>query len=81
MLVPQVAILFERGGDHAFEPRGNEWVQVRDWTRSAIENRVVHNCRRAAPEGLDAGHHLVQHRAKREQIGARIDRLAPCLLG
>jgi len=37
--------------------------------------------RRFAPEGALAGQHFVQHRAKAKDIGPRISRFAPNLLG
>jgi hypothetical protein len=70
VLISQVAFFLERGCDDHFETGRNQRIQVRDRTRCAIENRIVDNGRRAATERLAARDHLVEHRAKGEEIGS-----------
>ena len=79
--MPQVAIFLERGGNQRFEARRYQRVDVGDRLRRAVEDRVEDNRLRAAAERLNPGGHLIEHDAKREEIGACIDVFAPCLLG
>ena len=53
----------------------------RDGWRVACENRRDQTRMALALEGFPAGRHLVQHDAKREDVRARVDRLALELFG
>ena len=79
VLVAQVAILFQCLIDDIFQARGQLWILLRQRHRRSIQNCVEDQSLGFAAEGQDAGDHLVEHHAEREQIAACIHFLAPHL--
>src|ERR1017187_2649013 len=72
MLVTQVAILLQTLVDNFFQlgrQIGNQ-SNGRNW--SAIEDRLENQSRALPSEGQRSGRHLIQHSAKRKQIGAGV---------
>ncbi len=80
-LVAHGAILLERLLEDARERRRERRVHLVDRGRLAIEDRLVDHRRGLAFERQHAGRHLVEHRAEREQVGARVGELSARLLG
>jgi len=52
------------------EPRERRWNGIPQWRRLVRHRRVQNLNRRTLAEWAAAAEHLVEHRAKREQIGA-----------
>ncbi len=80
-LVAKVAVFFERGADDPLELSGHGRIQRVCGYRRAIEDRVEDDCGGVSRKRLPPGGHLVEHGAAREHIGARVESLAPRLLG
>jgi hypothetical protein len=72
--------LGEQAVDHDLELGRQARVELAHPARLAVQDAVEHGARGRAGEGTLARHHLVEHRAEREEIGARVDRLAERLL-
>ena len=81
VLVAQIAVFFQRPVDDALQFCRQVRVQGCGRCRSAVEDSFKDNARGVTPEWQYPGCHLVQHRAKREEIGADIQFLATHLFG
>ena len=81
MLMAQIALLLERGADERFETRRYQGIDMADWLRRAIEDRVEDDRLRAPGKGLGPRRHLIQHHAQREQVRPSVHLLTPRLLG
>ena len=75
MLMAEIAVFFKCGDDQRLETRRDRRVDVCDGVRRAIQNRIEDNRLRAAAERLNPRRHLIEHDAKREEVGACIDLL------
>ena len=60
---------------------GNIRVDGADRRRLAVEHGIQRQTPGFSRERLLSGNHFIQHRAEREQIARRIERLSPHLLG
>ncbi len=79
-LIPEVAILLERLRDDPIELRRHRRVHARGRRGLARQQRLERRDRRGAGERQRPGRHLVQHDAEREDVGARVQFVAPRLL-
>ena len=79
-LVAQVAVLLERLLQDARRAPAARRRHLAERRRIAVEDGVEDHRRRVARERQRAGRHLVQHRAEREQVGARVGELPARLL-
>src|SRR6516165_11154566 len=80
MLVTQVAILLQTLVDDFFQLGRQIGIQSNGRNWSAIEDRLENQSRALPSEGQRSGRHLIQHSAKRKQIGAGVQFLRPHLL-
>ena len=80
VLVTQVAIFFQSFIDNAFQFAGQVRIQPHRRHWRLVQDGFEQQRSRVPAERQRACRHLVQHRAKRKQIGARIERLAARLL-
>jgi hypothetical protein len=77
-LEPSRRFLLQAALDHLRDGGRHLWWEG---LRIRVENAVPALHRRCAREGPVAGEHLVQNGAEAEDVGARIERLSPDLLG
>jgi hypothetical protein len=70
-LVTEIAILLQRLIDDPFQFAGKVRIQPHRSNGSAFQNGVEDQRPSIASEWQGSGTHLVKHRAKRKQIGAR----------
>ena len=80
MLITQVAILLQSFIDDAFEFNGNFRIQAHRGGRRLVQDRVKNVARTFSAERHRARYHLIENRAEREEIGARVQLLAAHLL-
>src|ERR1700747_245007 len=80
MLITQVAILLQTLVDDFFELGQQIGIQSNGRNWSAIEDRLENQSRALPSEGQRSGRHLIQHSAKRKEIGAGVHFLRPHLL-
>ena len=80
-LVAQRRVLLQGLGDHALEFGGHIRIQPHGRHRLSVQDRVDDLRGALAAKRQDAGRHLVQDDAEREQIARRPDGLAARLLG
>ena len=76
VLVTERAVLFERPVDDLFEPRRHLRIHARRSDRCAVQDRVVNRPRRRAGKCLAPRRHLVEHRAKGEDIRPSVEGIA-----
>ena len=76
----QVAVFFQAPCQDAVEFTGQGRIDLGCRRGRAVEDSLENNGIGAAGKRLPAGGHFVEHRAKAEQVGAGIERLAPRLL-
>ena len=81
MLVTQIAVLLQRLVNDAFHLRRQIGIQPDRRRGQLFQNRIEDQRRSVAAERQRAGRHLIQHRAKGKQIGARIQFFPFGLLG
>jgi hypothetical protein len=81
MLVAHIAVLFQRFVDDIFKPQRDIRVQANGGYRGAVQDRVMEEGGGVAIERHPPRGHLIQHRAKRKQIGARIQFFPARLFG
>ncbi len=81
MLITQIAVFLQRLADDAFHLPGQVRIEP-DRRRGQPFQNCIEDQRRSVPAKREgSGRHLIQHRAKRKQIAARIEFLAFGLLG
>src|SRR5215469_685085 len=80
-LVAPLAILFHSFVDDSFDLVRNTRIQLADGSRGAVKDSVVHDRGGGPFEGLMARGHFIEHKAKRKEVGPRIENLAANLFG
>ena len=80
-LVAQVAVFLQQFGDDLFQLQRHVGIQPHRQHRRTVQDGFEDDRRGVSAERQRAGRHLVQHRAKGEQVGAGVQVLASRLLG